>query len=693
MFKNKRAPYLFLFFFSLLLFAPIWLNIFSIKNDLLTGYFPVRFFFSESISAGHVPWWNPYVNFGIPQHADMSGGFWNPITWLISVTLGYNIYSINLETLFYVLVGGLGMYKLGDLFSWHIKVKLIAAISYMCCGYFIGNLQHLNWIAGAGYLPLCYYFYVQLLKNPSLKILIPNIFIFSLLITSSHPGILIGCMYFFAIVTGSYIVREVQSRKTIGQTILRQKLILLFLLLLVIANAALIISYVEVLPYITRDIKATINPEGPEVTSFHSLVSFILPFGTVKGDWFYSNDIALRNCYIGLVAFVFSIIGIIYDVRKKRMDFFLLTSLFFLFLSVGSLLQSHVYSWLPLINYVRLPAEFRIFSLFCLVIYGCSALNRNISTRENQSLTQKTLMVLIAFIILAVLYSVFRNYATGDSIIFRMSQIANEGSFILKLKKIVDSLSLYDTVILQGLFQILLIFFFIKAIRLISLNTLLLIAIIDVFCATLAQLPFTGYGKQPTSKIQEIVNKSPAGIPIPNLHPIAENDPGITGIDSILGKWSFYNKQPGATEQALYPITFKSEKYIYHADSMRKLKHKAFLYFVQYGTKNEPTDSGNILRILHFSPTTIKLFIKTNEPGNVVVLYKYFQHWKAYVDGKPSAVFKYNNTFIAIPVEKSGSFEIELKYAPTLIRIAFIMQILLLLIAFLVLIHYKFKSR
>lgn len=197
MFKIQRNPYLFLFFFSLLVFAPIWFHLFSIKNDLLTGYFPVRFFFSESLKDGSIPWWNPYVNFGIPQHADLSGGFWNPVTWFISLTGGYNIYSINLEALFYVFVGGTGMYNAGKIGKWNPHVKFIAAISYMCCGYFIGNLQHLNWISGAGYLPWCYYFYIKLLQEKSSRRLLQSVLSFTLLVTSSHPGILIGCIYFF----------------------------------------------------------------------------------------------------------------------------------------------------------------------------------------------------------------------------------------------------------------------------------------------------------------------------------------------------------------------------------------------------------------------------------------------------------------------------------------------------------------
>ncbi|MBK8088762.1 MAG: hypothetical protein IPK31_12910 [Chitinophagaceae bacterium] len=71
---------------------------------------------SESLSAGYMPWWNPYVNFGIPQYADMSSSFWSPVTWIIAGTVGYNIYTITLELLLYILLGAWGMYKCGEVF-------------------------------------------------------------------------------------------------------------------------------------------------------------------------------------------------------------------------------------------------------------------------------------------------------------------------------------------------------------------------------------------------------------------------------------------------------------------------------------------------------------------------------------------------------------------------------------------------
>src|SRR5215212_6352370 len=101
-----------LFFIVLLMiaFLPVSSFVFFLKNDAFSGYFPPKFFMSESIHAGTLPLWNPYINFGIPQYGDMSSGFWSPITWLISATVGYNAYSFTIEVLIYLFIAGIGMY-------------------------------------------------------------------------------------------------------------------------------------------------------------------------------------------------------------------------------------------------------------------------------------------------------------------------------------------------------------------------------------------------------------------------------------------------------------------------------------------------------------------------------------------------------------------------------------------------------
>src|SRR6186997_2420368 len=123
-------------FFTLVLivaFLPVTSFLFFMKNDAFYGYFPPKFFLSESIHAGYLPLWNPYINFGIPQYGDMSSGYWSPITWLIASTVGYNAYTLTIELLFYILIGGIGLYKLAGFWQLDNRVRAIAAIAFMCC--------------------------------------------------------------------------------------------------------------------------------------------------------------------------------------------------------------------------------------------------------------------------------------------------------------------------------------------------------------------------------------------------------------------------------------------------------------------------------------------------------------------------------------------------------------------------------
>ena len=142
--KSNREWLKTILFFILILFLaylPIASFQFFIKNDAFSGYFPPKFFMSESLHAAQLPLWNPYINFGFPQYGDMSSGYWSPITWLMASTIGYNAYSFTLELLFYILLGGLGMYRLLDHWKINPSVKLIAGLAFMCSGYNIGHLQ------------------------------------------------------------------------------------------------------------------------------------------------------------------------------------------------------------------------------------------------------------------------------------------------------------------------------------------------------------------------------------------------------------------------------------------------------------------------------------------------------------------------------------------------------------------------
>src|ERR1700693_1781045 len=108
---SEDHPFLVLFIFVIIAYLPVLLPFFHLKNDLITQNLPARYFISESLYSGYFPWWNPYIHFGIPQYGDMNNGFWNPFLWITAKIFGYNIWTITFVEMFYILIGGWGIYK------------------------------------------------------------------------------------------------------------------------------------------------------------------------------------------------------------------------------------------------------------------------------------------------------------------------------------------------------------------------------------------------------------------------------------------------------------------------------------------------------------------------------------------------------------------------------------------------------
>ena len=153
---------------------------------------------SESIQSGYLPLWNPYINFGLPQYGDMSSGFWSPVTWLIASTIGYTcLYSFTIELLgstywlpVPVCIFFAGFMALRKLFPLLQELRICAAVIWSAtCNISTGSVE-LHCFPGACGLN-------QFQKRFSLKNSTLAAILFYLLVSSSHPGIIIGSIVLF----------------------------------------------------------------------------------------------------------------------------------------------------------------------------------------------------------------------------------------------------------------------------------------------------------------------------------------------------------------------------------------------------------------------------------------------------------------------------------------------------------------
>ena len=133
-----------LFFFPVLtvvIFWPLSLQLFTVKNDALTYYYPVRTLISDALNNYELPLWTPFINMGYPLHADLQSGAWNPVIWLFGFFSTYSLGVFHSELLCYLALGGIGFYHLGSHFGWSKPVSLLLGLAYECSGPVIDSLQ------------------------------------------------------------------------------------------------------------------------------------------------------------------------------------------------------------------------------------------------------------------------------------------------------------------------------------------------------------------------------------------------------------------------------------------------------------------------------------------------------------------------------------------------------------------------
>lgn len=652
---------------TLLAFLPFTSMIFALKNDAFTGYFPPKFFMSESIHSGYFPLWNPYINYGLPQYGDMSSGFWSPITWLIASTIGYNAYTFTLEEVLYIFLAGTGMFYLTRALKVDKRISILAGTCYMCSGYIVGHLQHFNWISGAAFLPWCITAYLNLcLKIKWISVFKAGIF-FLLFVSSAHPGLLIGGIYFFAFLASAFWYN--QYRKQTSLSTLFKKTFLVngsIILILIFFCIGPIIGYSEIIPFINRGSKLVSAGSIGEATTLQSWISLLIPFATTKNDSFFLNDIALRNCYIGLLLLVFFITAIVNKKTNWQKLLFLIFIFFFL-LSLDGVIKNFFYNYLPLFGYVRLNGEFRIYAILSAILIAAIELNKLSKSKSN--VYKKVFYVITSLLIITLIYSLL-NVTGKEFFLFRLHNLSFTRS---ALKEFIDNLTFNDTLFIQTAIQLIILFWLYKVRLKFPTGIWINIGIAEIILSALLNIPFTGVGKISTQQIQNLLNKSPKGIPIPSLQPTVKNDTMSPLVTKQVGDWSFYNKQIGSVKEVPYPIRLNTTINFFKSNEVKKSNSQNFIYF------SHP-NPGDTINIISFTPNSIKLRTQSGSDQICTIKQNFYPHWHCFVNGNTTQVNKSSLTFISFQVHP-GNNKILVEFKNSKIKILVFWTLAVFLIA------------
>ncbi|HKO82603.1 MAG TPA: hypothetical protein VJU78_19490, partial [Chitinophagaceae bacterium] len=481
----SKKDYLLLILVTLIAFWPISLHIFSLKNDALIYFLPYRYQISESIQNGAFPWWSPYLYTGLPIYGDIQSGVWNPIVMLISSFTSYNMTVLEWEMVFYLLIAGIGVYKLIKEFNFNAATAQISAIAYICCGFMTDSGSIIPWIISAAYLPFTFLYFLRLLNRPDYKTAVKFSIALSLLLTAGYPSFFIFSLYImFAGFIGWLILNFNQKPRI--KTILIYSSVAIVIFLTICSPA--LISWWEFLSYYERGSGTDLNRALSNSFPPFSSISYLLPSAVSKDHEWLKTDLTARNASAGIFVIIFFVLSF-FGKFTKIQKFVLVIIVFAFLFSLGGAtpLREWCYKFLPLMNSFRHPASMRIFTTLGIILIAAVILNKILtgSAFAFKRLNTLTLIFILALAAIALYYfpktNLFKLRPTGIN------------------KSLLDSLNFADLAVIQSLVQL---FFLVGFLLLLGkkrtkLIPFLIIANSVIFCWM--ALPFTFISQVKTS--------------------------------------------------------------------------------------------------------------------------------------------------------------------------------------------------
>jgi len=686
---KKSFPYLFLLIVALIAMWPLWLNPHAMPFDMADYFLPNRFFLAECLRNRIFPWWNPYSGLGIPFYADPQSGAFYPFTWIIGLVFGYDFFSINLEYILHLVIGGWGLYRLMHSMTKSVTASLCMATCYELCGVFIGNAQHLTWIISAAWMPWIIFFWKKIFENGNFTHAIALAFCLMLITTGGYPAFIIILIYVFLAAMIAYLIYyyRLRDRSRIARML---KLHVIFGIGFLLICAPFIVSFLEALPYFTR--AAAINENSPGVLVFSppAIISLLFPSATLSHIDFYRSDASMLNGYFGLLPVIFLIVMIITKQSLKSW-MLLLVSALFLLVSFGNnfFLWKILVNILPLMNHIRFPASFRLFAIIGFLISAGLVMNNDVTYKR---IIPATILLLMALIASAV-------YAYSDEHrILLPAQLSIEG-----LQSFYNSSTITNNILVQSFIQVSIVIVFLIAFILregISQRkfhvVLLAATAIDLVLASWGNEPITVVSKYKTNLLDQKLSGEPKDFPVSlqkNISEVTHEGDGSFAPsyynNNIFEKqiaFNSYNPFDLKSKDSLdhfakknfllsHPLCYISNDVVEYSgkasDSSVKIQNGVVLLDADVAELPAITGHDSLvsdLMIEKFSPLKVSLKTNTNEKAVLTMLQNFYPGWKATIDGKATKILKSNFSMMSI-VLPSGDHEVLFQYQERFIQL------------------------
>ena len=363
-----------LFLATLLFFWPLVLggdwHIPKGGGDLESFLWPTYRYAAQTLRAGELPLWNPYLYSGAPFAADNQSGLFYPPNLMLALLPDVPYRAMEWLVVSHVFLAGAGMYVAAR--SNHpranIQPPLAAALAFQFSSVFITHIGNLNIVATAAYLPWAWLFLQRMQSKRSLTSAAALAVIVTLAVLAGHAqmalvvGLAVSLTAFWMLATNP---RKAQwLALCAGAAMLTLGLCAFF-----------VIPTVELAQYTHR---AGLTYEQASrynlpPTGLAGILSPLL-FGRGPAHFWPAWD-RVELGFAGIVTLLLAPFGLKQNPRRVIL---LLLAAVGLFVALGPATPLHpfLYEYLPGFSQLRVPARFLLLTNFALAMLACSGLHR-----------------------------------------------------------------------------------------------------------------------------------------------------------------------------------------------------------------------------------------------------------------------------------------------------------------------------
>ena len=630
------------------------LNIFPTKWDNLSAFFPYRYTAMHWWRNGHIPFWDPYQNFGYPMHANPQGAVWYPVTWLFGAVKGYTQYSMNLELVFHVLVAGIGMYFFLKTIRLKPMISFIGGMIYSLSGFISGTSHMIGFTAGAAWLPWCLMFLLLCYRTKKIKFILLLSLTLSLQLTGAYTAFSIVLVYLIGIVSAFYIFTSNNKHQTLLYTI---KLGLIVVAATLVLTGPYLYSIYESLPYFSRATPLSYDPNSFSSNfNWQCFQSLIVPYVISAKQGFTGVDVSMGNIYFGfipLMVFVYALLKLKNTKQKKLLTVGILIAML---LMLGNNTPVHEWSikFIPGFALFRHPYLFGLYAVFGMVVITSLSLN-NFQYSSIKSRFFRTVLgsLILALIVLGAKSDLFyfNEYLDYWSALREKSPLNNFSHAFIQL-------SFYVILFLGALIWI-------KNKKHIFKLIPTLIFLELVF-AIQANGPLHMYYNVPSKNINDYLQNT-AAIKLTNQTiskplDVLQN----SKIKPTIGLWSNLNTFKRTTGINGYnPFIFTSTENLQKSSSYPGIISKGLV---------TSTDS-NCIKNLKLGYNEMRFEYSSNTQSVINISQNYHHNWTARLNNRPIELYTDSTGLQRMDLE-AGSGEVHLVYNSIVIRGLLILQLL-----------------